>query len=47
MEDPQPKLNRIPQLVVIGVLLLALLVVLLGSGPMWDLLLRGSRTSKA
>jgi len=47
MEDPQPKLNRIPQLVVIGVLLLALLVVLLGSGPMGDLLLRGSRTSKA
>ena len=47
MEDPQPKLNRMPQFVAIGALLVALLLVLLGSGPMGDLLLRGSRTSKA
>jgi murein DD-endopeptidase MepM/ murein hydrolase activator NlpD len=47
MEDPQPKLNRIPQFVAIGVLLVALVLVLLGSGPMGELLLRGSRTSKA
>ncbi|MGC9360636.1 MAG: M23 family metallopeptidase [Anaerolineae bacterium] len=47
MEDPQPKLNRMPQFVAIGALLVALVLVLLGSGPMGALLLRGSRTSKA
>lgn len=47
MLDPEPRPNRIPQFVLIGVLLMALIGLVIGSGPMADLLPVGGRASEA